>query len=618
MQKRDFYYSIVPNSTHDDYVCNISIFGKQFPYSQISRSVVSNGFENTKSFFDNTTGEILFEISSNGISENNTKVYNYLNCCEFAKNKNMPRKKIKAGKKHIIELCKENSDYLQASTGSSHDKRGIITVDIDINLPDNVDGKTQIEQYVIGFLEKRFNIVNALGLPLPTSYQIHLTNGHVQLFWVLEKEITIKKLNRKTIYDKNIEREWLYLENTFMWEKYMRVLRFLNVIFGGDPAFTGWQIKNMFLSDEIFKSSFKTIWNNKSSWSENEPKKLLKHDFYMMHELVMSYIEDPKSKKFDILCNCLTNVGIDQIRLKKFICGELLFDRQDIIRYGVKVDKNRKSDINLGRNQFVRMKTFEIIRAYDNKIPMNKCKVIVRQLLENALREHGTLKGTKNKGSYTDKDFDRDFYATYRYANLTYDKKKCGSGYTDEQRERAEKQKRAKKNARLCILLAFLEENPNLIADNSKNCEELRKLFSDYGITIKSNNTISSYKRQLSIKKDQKKLSPKNYKKADKGFDERIARQNELNQAFEKQNKMFTHMQRQAWLRRINNLDISKKENSFKRRKRLSLKYHTIKLDTKTKLCIKANPQLYKKEIPVYTKQIIKNLVQKTSCVQKN
>lgn len=588
---KDFYYNIIPNESQNDYVCMVNIHGKEYDYENIEYTNTIVDSQKTKRIVDNETGELLLEKTSNCISDNNSMIHSYLKTSDVAKNKNMPRKKVEANGRHIVDIYKQHSDFLQVSTGSSHDKRGIITADIDIRRPDNIKTHRQTKKFVTDYLKKKFEMTSALGFPMPTSYQIHLTNGHVQVFWVLEKEITIKKIACKEVFDHGEKRLEYFLANTDVWNPYMKVLRFMNILYGGDPAFTGWQIKNMFLTDKIFKHSFQTIWNDNGTWSETEPQKIKKHKFNSLLDIVNSFVSNPKDEKFNIMSDLMEGFGTAKNVFREIVCNELMMTQNEKSRFGldpntITTNKSTHADLNYGRNQFVRMKVFEVVRAYKNHISSEKCKTIVYELLKTALKKYGVLKGTKNKGAYTKKDFDRDFNSTYRYATLTYDKNKCHyNGYTPEQRERAECQKRTKKNARLSTLLVLLEEHPELIPDTNANSKKLIEFFAEYDIDIKSVNTISNYKSQLGISKKQTKLSPKNYKKADIGYDERMARIQELNSLYSKLDKSkISDSKNKTWKNRLKNLDTSQIDPQYKCRKRYSLKYISNAIDTKKQI----------------------------------
>ena len=580
-KEKTFNYNIFPNETNDDYVCNVDINGISYPYEQIGHRVErGNDGVNTKYIYDKTTGEILMEISQNAISEQNSKTYLQKSTSDFAKSKNMPRKKISSNNKHIIELIKENSGYLQVSTGSSHDKRGIIAADIDLKRPYGKWTHAKTKKYVLKYLKPRFEMCSALGIQLPSSFQIHLTNGHVQLFWILDDEITIKETKYKTAETPNGERSIMYLENNNMWEPYMKVMRFMNIIFGGDLAFTGWQIKNMYLTDKIYEKDFTTFWNKDNLFEETEPSKIKTFPFNKLYKTVSEYTSDLNSDKFKVLSEMMEGFGFDNTQFKTLVFSESFMSPNDAKKYRINVktittNKSTHANIVMGRNQYVRMLTYEIIRIYQNNISHDRCKTIVKARLNAALKKYGKLGGTKNNGPYTSKDFDRDFEPTFKHARLTFNKNKCSKqGYTDEQRERAELQKRAKKNARLSTLIVILEENPSLIPDKLKNNKQIIELFKNYNIAINSPITISNYKKELGIKKDQKFLSPKNYKKADRNHDERIYHKQELDYIYENLNKeKISETSLSAWQKRIMNLDTSKIDDNFYKRKRCSLKW---------------------------------------------
>lgn len=595
---KDFEYYIHENQTKDDYVCDVVIKGEHFDKTEIETSITCFDNVKTRQTINNNTGEILLETQSNTISDNNTKVYSYLHSADFGKSKNVPRTKVYSGNKDIIDLCKEQSEYLQASTGTSHDKRGIITVDLDLKKPTNINTHAKTKKFVESYLQKRFALSKALGIPLPTSYQIHLTNGHVQLFWVLKKEIIIKEKNYNTIKENGKPRNFYYLDKKDLWNDYKKLLKFLSIFYDGDPAFTGWQIKNMFVSDKIYKKDFLTIWNDNGVWSETEPQTLKRYKFERLYEIIYEYISNPDSEKFKLL-NRIMPPSNHKTNFTELIFVEFMLDdpkiQKQLTQKNYKTVKSTCANLKYGRNQFVRMSVYATIRAFNNKISFKYCKIIVEECLSSAIKEYKKLKGTKNNTPYTKEDFNRDFASTYNHARLTYDKNKCNpSGYySPEQRERAECQKRTKKNARLVTLLAILYENPNLIPYTHKNSIAIIKLFKIHNIIIKSTNTISNYKKQLNINKNQTRLSPKNYKFADYIYKEKNERYAELKKAFSNVNvedKDNSYLNK--WVRRIQNLNTTYADSIFLKDKRFSIKYHTKPICENTKLI-----NFYKKTI---------------------
>lgn len=585
---------IKANDNNDDYVCNVYINDVEYAYENLSHRSIENsdGITKKNQVIDVTTGEVIYETDKNIISTTNSKAHTYVTCCDFAKSKNMPREFVKANGRHIIEICKEKSDYLQASTGSTHEKRGIITVDKDLTLPENIKEKEDVIHWVNSMLEKYFSILNALKLPLPTSYQIHTTNGHFQMFWVLKQEIKIKTLKWSNRFYDCHGRKVAYFDNTPIWEMYMRTLRFLNIIFGGDPAFTGWQIKNMFLDDPIFIDSFKTMWNNNGSWTEQMPSKVVAYNFNKIHNSVMEHIKNPDSSKFKLLSDIMSGFGMSEYELKQLVCGNLLPTKNILTKYGINVVRKPKTDINLGRNQFVRMKTYEVIRAYKNKISMDDARILVKSALTSELKKTGRLKGTKNNGIYSENDFERDFSGTFFHATETYHGK-CP--YTEEQLERSRQQRISKKTHKMICMLNILEKYPKLTANITKNNRQVLILLKKQGVEIKTTKSIYDYKKELGITTTQQKLYKKNYKFIDKKYDNCIKRYNELIGAYKTINlDMIEKECLEKWEKRLNNVYDKSNDMQFKQKQRTTLKYHTLKARQKEPVEIKFDNDLLK------------------------
>ena len=551
---------VIKKPDSSGYDCVHVINGKTYSNDEIH---VLNNVENnihTREIIDTNTGEIIAEFKTNVISENNSKVFMHANGFEIAKDKNVPREKVLANGKHIIELSQEYSEYLQTSTGSQHDRRGIITVDIDFQLEDSDKSKEEIFEHINSIIAEKINLLVDLKIQKPSAYQIHLTNGHVQLHWVLKEEIQIKKLASRTVYDNGNKRKLYYFQNTNNWGPYMQCLRFLSILMGGDPNFTGWQIKNMFITDETFKNDFITLWLTENNYSINQPADIIRYDFNDLNICVYSFLKDKNSSKTKLVASLLSDKL--QNPLYTSLQDELCISNSMKAKLGI-TKQYKKADIKEGRNQFVRMKTYEVIRAYKNNIEPDTCKRLVKKAFENALKDDGTLPGTKNKSIYSEQDFERDFTGAYYHAITTYNKP---IGYTQEQRERSIRQRKSIKNKRHEILLTILEKHPELIPDTKQNCIELRKLIHqvDNTVNIKSNNTISNYKKELGIKKDQKKITHKNYKRLERFWVQRISRQNELISAYNANKNYMSEKSIKEWNKRINDISFENPLKSFK------------------------------------------------------
>jgi len=575
-----YRYEPVLNEAQDDYECLVHINGKSYKFENISTTSMTNadGTMKTTTAIDMETGEVVYESTRNPISEQNSKAHTHMCSCDFAKSKKIPRVKVKSDGKHIVELCKENSEYLQASSGSSHDKRGIVTVDIDTVLPNGMNDPEIILRHVTHKLHERLDLLKSLGIPMPSAYQVNLKNGHLQMQWFLFKEITIKMLNYSyvPVGDTNTHRKSFYLENLPKWKEYMRATRFLNIMFDGDPAFTGWQIKNMFLSDPVFTKSFKTFWNVNGEFVEEQPRRVAATTFKKLHNSIYEYIESTETKKYKLLHDLAEASGISTFMLEHLANGAVTITDTILSQNGIRKKNTETVSLHLGRNQFTRMKTFEVIRTFRNHIPIDDCRRIVKRMLVAAMKRNGVLHGTKNTGPYTEREFERDFRSAYLYGVATY---KSLSMYTAEQRERAANQIKAKKNHRLCVMLVFLESHSELIPDTAKNAEKLIKLYEEQGIIIKSRSTISAYKKDLGIAKSQRKLSPKNYKHADEGYNQRAKRVNDLVSAYATVDREMLDPDKLAgWKKRIRDIYSKKMNSEFLKRKRASSKIHKVKI----------------------------------------
>ena len=510
---------IKPNADGSDYTCLVHTQNGVYDRRDLHTSVCRTNGKKITTVIDTNTGEVIYTRSVDAVSEANAKFHIYSTCTDFAKSKNVPRVKIKSDGKHIIDLIKEHRDYLQCSTGSTHRTRGIITVDIDHKCGDDVPE-------IRSAIEERVLVCKDLKLPLPSSYQIHKTNGHVQLFWVLDNEITINGVKKRNfICDDGSERDIYTFVKNDTWGEYINSMRFLSTVLGGDQQFTGWQIKNMFFTPDtnemVFADEFCTIWRNGESWSETEPTDVERCAFKSINDVVRLFMSEPSVDAVDELKCAVTRHGGtgDTIITGLRLCSGVMMSDKAKKFYNVteedideSCDVNFRSDAdasNMGRNQFVRMKTLEVIRRRFGKVMRDACYAIVRKEFDRAVAD-GIIKGTfDHEREYTESDFDRDFDSTYDYGVGNY----RSMVWTDEQRETAANTNRSKKTRKLALLIQILEDNPMLIRNTAKNNRKIIDIFKErFDIDIKTVNTISNYKRELKLKDNQRKVGKCNYR----------------------------------------------------------------------------------------------------------
>lgn len=510
---------IIPNAERSDYTCLVRTQNGVYDRKDIHTKVSRADGKKTTVLIDVNTGEVLYTRSRNLVSEQNSKFHIYSTCTDFAKSKNVPRVKVKSEGRHIIDLIKEHRNYLQCSTGSTHRTRGIIAVDID-----RMCGCGDMDS-IRREIEERLCVCGDLGVPMPSSYQVHKTNGHVQLFWVLDNEITINEVKTVNVDcggEKKAAYSFIKNEN---WGRYINAMRFLSTVLGGDPQFTGWQIKNMFFTPDVnemvFFGEFCTIWRNGDCWTETEPTKVETCTFESIDSVVDVFMTNPSDELLGNLMEIVSKHGgsRDSVVFGLKMCSGFRMSADAKSFYNVSesdvdesCDANFRVDaemVNMGRNQFVRMKTLEVIRRKQGKVSREWCYAVVKREFDKAVRD-GIIKGTfDHEREYTESDFDRDFDSTYDYGVNNYKSMQ----WSDEQRDTAAKTNRSKKTRKLALLIGILEEHPNLIRNTAKNNREIIDIFKElYDIEIKTVNTVSNYKRELKLKDKQKKVGKRNYR----------------------------------------------------------------------------------------------------------
>lgn len=559
---------IKPNENGTDYVCYVHTKNGVYDKRDVRTSVTRSNERKTTTYVDSTTGEVIYTRSVELVSDVNSKFHIYSTCTDFAKSKNVPRIKVKSNGRHICDINREYSNYLQCSTGSTHRTRGIVAVDID-HIP--MDETNDIVSAVRGVIEKRIGICEPLSIPLPTSYQVHCTNGHVQVFWVLDEEVVINdvKVNEIPCNDGGKRRMYSFLKND-SWGKYMNVMRFLSILLGGDPQFTGWQIKNMFFTpdanENVFAGEFKTIWRKGNKWVENVPDEIEKCGFADLDSVVDEFMTNPDDSLFSEFYDVASEYGIrmNSILTGLKLCSGFRMSKQAKEFYSITDDDIEKSCdvnfmadaelVNMGRNQFVRMKTLEVIRRKKNKLTREYCYGVVRKEFEKAIR-NGIIRGTFNKDrEYTESDFDRDFDCTFDYGTTNYK----NLMWSDEQRETAARTNRAKKTRKLAFLIEILDNNPILIRNTAKNNRKIIDIFkTDYGIEIKTVNTISAYKRELKLKDRQTKIGKRNYRAIAKRSRDSETYSESVKNVFSKMSDngfFYDSAMLDAWRKRINDI----------------------------------------------------------------
>lgn len=481
----------------DRYKSLYVINGYEYEYNQIyiKRDITKEHI--THSLIDRDSGLLLYDKTQTLHNYYKQRYYTYCNTYDVAMDKNVKREKHQSLGKDIIELYKKDTEYLQVSCGSNHEKRGIITIDLDIKHSNTTNEVNKI-------LKDKFNLLDKFSIEKPSVYQIHNTNGHVQLHWFLDKEINVVKY--KLIYDKNHKCKNIDRRECKNMKYFKECFNFLNILFEGDSNFTCWQIKNMYITNELYINDFNTFWllDNSTYSDEIVPINPKRYLFETLHKNVLKHLD----KDGELYEKLLKELNFTQ--------------RENIENLTINNTKTKKTPIdsvkvtvikgNIGRNEFVRKSVYETIREYKNNISIDDCRNIVKDKLNKALCNFSYLSGTKNLTPYSDNDFERDFFGTYQHAISTY-----RTSYDNKQRELALKTIKNKKINYICMIYNILLENPNLVKNTTKNSLAIISILKEkYGIEIKSKNTIRSYKETIGIIKNQNSLNSKNNKNVEK------------------------------------------------------------------------------------------------------
>ena len=475
-----------------------------YPKSNLTKKEITVNNETYYAWVSKEDGSVVSKRKKSKRNPSKTKCWLFNHTNNIAKDKDLSRELCLHKYNNIIEYFEDKSEYLQVSAGLDHSVREDVVVDID-DFFEGYDSRETFEktEMVQKKLKNKFKILKELGLPLPSMFQIHIKNGHTQLHYILEKEI---KIYNAYVDSKNI----FVKEQLPYWNRYRDVLTFIAYLFDGDLMYTGWQIKNPYISDKEYINDFITYWNVKDTYhpivSSKTPIKTYKFDD--LYSIVEDYfVEDMgKYEKLYKVLNERKGVGSD--KLFDFACRNInCFNTKNKLFKNIpqakrkllknKNEKLAKKEYNeywrsLSRNSFTREYTMKLIRDSRNNIGKNECKSRVKNQLNAMLGECGYLNGTVKRDEYSVEEFERDFSGAYQYATTTYDENYAV--WSNEDRQKSINIKKNKKYSCVIKLLLALVEHPNLINDNTKNNDTLCVL-----VGVKSRRSISNYKRELGI-----------------------------------------------------------------------------------------------------------------------
>lgn len=158
----------------------------------------------------------------------------------------------------LYELCR---DYRQVSAGKNHYERQVIVGDFDIDFEANT-------------IDSLNYICEVNNIPHFTYLERHLDSNHYQVGWVLDQPLIVKNC---------------YGRFTFEHILYLDLIKKIAQLFGSDPNYKGWWIKNpncerltdaRWFNDTVSKDAFLTAFENisvlpipKTCSSADKPKR---------------------------------------------------------------------------------------------------------------------------------------------------------------------------------------------------------------------------------------------------------------------------------------------------------------------------------------------------------
>jgi hypothetical protein len=389
-----------------------------------------------------------------------------------------------------VGFAKEYHDYLQVCTGVTRCFRNVLVADVDV-----CDGISSDE-----VVNNVLDVCLTIGFVFPSMYQIHLSNNHIQFYWLFTESVAVKRYDRESKTIKSLSNHKKYND--------MRLVLFC--LMNGDRKFTGWRIKNPFCDTDYAmdeKNGFKTIFLTDKGWSDKDPNTYVKYDFKRMYECLMSVYE-----------RCGESIG----RLYELgnICGQwsssddfvyFLQHRKD---KSVEIDEktecneseesdNAYRDLCLsvsGRNEFVRRYTYRVVRENYNKITKDRCRELVFEKLKDFKKDN------PKSDPYTDEEFGRDFSGAYDNAVANFDENLCKQKSTERQIQNSIINRKCEKIYNMIKMVNYLQENKFY----TRNCLKFNKVVADYlGMSVE---TVRKYKEELCIDGKTCEIKRKNLK----------------------------------------------------------------------------------------------------------
>lgn len=415
----------------------------------------------------------------------------YSRCMDVARGKNDKRTYyvVKDSNKSYVDILRSDlRDYLQVTTGRNHYIRDVLVVDVD-NCPNASPSE---------IIDNVADICIIIGLPLPSAYQVHRANNHIQLYWFLKEGVVVKKREGRGSDVK--------MKPTEFHRMYLNAIKLLRILMNGDSQFTGWHIKNVFYNS----SDFKSYWSVGNGWVDTMPPKVLSYgfeDIYNNLTTVISRCSDSEiAELYDLgnLCRQYNDIGtfISDLKLrkrKKTELGKIADSRSSV---------NIEDDLLMckSRNKFTRECAYTILREYNGEISYDKCREIAYARLDEYRKK-------LNKSEpYTDEEFERDFKSAYDNAVETYDPDLTYQPYTQQQLDNSIAQRKYKEFKNMLIMANFIHDNPIYV----RNTAKFNRVIADViGVTPQS---VSNYKRKLGIEKTTCEVKRRNLKPLIDGF----------------------------------------------------------------------------------------------------
>lgn len=407
-------------------------------------------------------------VSRKNLTDSDIRRKNYaLVTTDVAERKGEPSRKVKARKgEDVLQVWRRFDGYLQVSTGIRRTVRDMLVVDVDT-----------CDCIPYGrVLENIEDICVLLDFPLPSFYQLHLDNGHFQLYWLFKESIRIKGGGE---------------ECAKLHEDYKKLLKSAARVMFGDIKYTGWQCKNIFYTD---KSKYKTFWNGDTLWCEEEPAHVQRYSFREMFDKLFGSLrsigDDELAELYSLSNMCGTYQSVSDFKKKLGISNENDADvRSESRKERAKERAEMIKSKSAGRNEYVRMMTYSFVRETVRRGSLNECKSYVySKLLE--------FKSDNPKAEpYTDEEFNRDCSMAYNDAVTNFDKNLCGRAYNDKQISNSAEMRAKLKTLNILRMYLLLRGNIRLVPNKSSNNKAVAFAL---GVDSRS---VREYKNEIKIGK---------------------------------------------------------------------------------------------------------------------